>query len=97
MRHDHAARYAPALVLFAALALAAGAQSAPQTKPCSAPEYRQFEDAKMVLASDPATPPIQRITWSQLDGGRVRQLWESSTDGKEWKVTFDGTYTRKRD
>ena len=38
----------------------------------------------------------QRITWSKLDGGRVRQLWESSTDeGKTWTVAFDGTYVPK--
>ena len=37
----------------------------------------------------------QRIVWSPLSGGRVRQLWESSADdGKSWKVKFDGTYTR---
>ncbi|MCP4663212.1 MAG: hypothetical protein GY856_48085 [bacterium] len=49
----------------------------------------------MVLSSGPATPPIQRITWSPLGDGRVRQLWESSVDGQGWKVVFDGTYTRK--
>jgi hypothetical protein len=38
-----------------------------------------------------------RITWSVLDGGRVRQLWESSRDdGKAWTVVFDGTYVRKK-
>jgi hypothetical protein len=39
---------------------------------------------------------LQRITWSQLPGGKVRQLWEASKDGgKTWTVVFDGTYTRK--
>jgi hypothetical protein len=39
---------------------------------------------------------LQRITWSQLPGGKVRQFWESSTDGgKTWTVAFDGTYIRK--
>ncbi|MGZ8708639.1 MAG: hypothetical protein ACXW28_00315, partial [Thermoanaerobaculia bacterium] len=33
-----------------------------------------------------------RITWSRLDGGRVRQVWEQTTDGKTWTVVFDGTY-----
>ncbi|HEY3202970.1 MAG TPA: hypothetical protein VGL03_04850 [Thermoanaerobaculia bacterium] len=35
-----------------------------------------------------------RISWSKLSNGRVRQLWESSKDGgKTWKTVFDGTYT----
>ena len=37
-----------------------------------------------------------RVTWSPLDGGKVRQLWEQSQDGgKTWTVAFDGTYTRR--
>jgi hypothetical protein len=39
-----------------------------------------------------------RIRWSVIGGdpNRVRQLWESSTDGgKTWTVAFDGTYVRK--
>ena len=36
-----------------------------------------------------------RITWSPLDGEKVRQLWEQSADGgKSWTVAFDGTYSR---
>ena len=39
---------------------------------------------------------IQRITWTPLDGGRVRQHWESTTDGgKTWVTAFDGLYTRR--
>ena len=38
----------------------------------------------------------QRITWTPLGTGRVRQLWESSADGgRTWKTEFDGTYTRR--
>lgn len=33
-----------------------------------------------------------RITWRKLDGGRVQQVWEQSSDGKAWSVVFDGTY-----
>ena len=41
-------------------------------------------------------PAAQRITWTPLSGGRVRQLWDSSEDGgKTWKVEFDGTYATK--
>lgn len=52
-------------------------------------------DGKMVLQSDAAKPPIQRITWTPLEDGRVRQLWEQSEDGAEWTTAFDGFYTRK--
>ncbi len=57
-------------------------------------------DGRMVLEGKGLTPdgkPLrQRITWSKLDGGRVRQLWESSADdGKTWSVAFDGTYVAK--
>lgn len=37
-----------------------------------------------------------RMTFTPLPGGKVRQLWEaSSDDGKSWAVTFDGTYARR--
>ena len=37
-----------------------------------------------------------RVTWSPLDDGKVRQFWEQSRDGgKSWTVAFDGTYTRR--
>jgi hypothetical protein len=56
----------------------------------------------MVLAGDafdadaPGKSARQRITWTPLGGGRVRQLWESSTDGgKTWSVAFDGLYVRE--
>ena len=38
----------------------------------------------------------ERISWTPQSGGRVRQLWESSTDsGKTWSVAFDGIYSPK--
>lgn len=49
-------------------------------------------DGRMVLAS-----ANQRITWTLQPDGRVRQLWESSTDGgKTWTAAFDGWYRRSR-
>jgi hypothetical protein len=42
---------------------------------------------------------LHRIRWTPLGGTptRVRQLWESSTDGgRTWAVVFDGLYTRRR-
>jgi hypothetical protein len=41
---------------------------------------------------------LHRIRWTPLGGqpARVRQLWESSTDGgRTWSVAFDGTYARR--
>ncbi len=36
-----------------------------------------------------------RITWTPLESGAVRQLWEVSTDGAErWRTVFDGVYRR---
>jgi hypothetical protein len=59
-------------------------------------------DGKMVLTGDALTsdtPPKasrQRIAWTPLPDGRVRQLWEASTDGgKSWTVVFDGFYSRR--
>lgn len=58
-----------------------------------------FQKGRMVLAGD---HPVdgrsvrERITWTPLPGGRVRQLWDSSKDGgKTWEVAFDGTYVPK--
>jgi len=62
-----------------------------------------FENGKMILESaaqpskkSPGKKVRNRITWSKLDAGRVRQLWESTDDdGKSWSVQFDGTYAKK--
>lgn len=39
---------------------------------------------------------VDRITWTPLDGGGVRQHWEASTDGRvTWTDQFDGFYRRR--
>ncbi len=39
---------------------------------------------------------VQRITWTPLPDGRVRQHWQSSKDGgTTWATAFDGTYARR--
>lgn len=39
----------------------------------------------------------QRITWTPQPDGRVRQLWEQSTDdGKTWTIGFDGRYAKRK-
>ncbi|MEO8508767.1 MAG: hypothetical protein ABI593_14155, partial [Betaproteobacteria bacterium] len=62
-----------------------------------------FSDGRMVLVSAaPAagTSPdagMNRITWQALPDGRVRQLWETSTDrGVTWKTAFDGFYQKQK-
>lgn len=58
-------------------------------------------DGAMVLTSDPTpsangTTVINRITWSPLAGGNVRQLWEESHNhSRTWTVVFDGLYRRR--
>ena len=59
-------------------------------------------DTAMVLTGEafdadaPNQSSRQRITWTPLAGGRVRQLWESSSDGgTTWTVAFDGLYVRQ--
>jgi len=57
----------------------------------------EFKGGKMVLESAGAAAVRQRITWTPEAGGKVRQLWDSSSDGgKTWKVEFDGTYVKSK-
>jgi len=54
-----------------------------------------LEGNRMVLRSA-ANGTLQRITWSPLADGRVRQHWESSADGgASWTTAFDGYYRRR--
>ena len=60
-------------------------------------------DGKMVLAGETVDPERpggrvdNRITWEPLPDGRVRQLWETSTDkGRSWTTTFDGYYAKQK-
>jgi hypothetical protein len=61
-----------------------------------------FADGVMTLTGTPveAGPPekrtLQRIRWTPQPDGGVRQLWEASENGgRDWKVVFDGWYTRR--
>lgn len=57
-------------------------------------------DGKMVLDSPGVVngqKSINRMTFSRLENGYVRQHGQSSTDeGKTWTTTFDFTYVRKK-
>lgn len=46
--------------------------------------------------ADDAGPLRHRITWTPEPGGGVRQHWETSRDGTQWRTVFDGRYTRMR-
>ncbi len=53
-----------------------------------------IEGDRMVLQSGDGAER-QRITWTPLPDGRVRQLWDATTDGgRTWKVQFDGMYRK---
>ena len=49
-------------------------------------------DRAMVLASPDGA---QRVTWTPLPDGRVRQHWEARDASGAWSTTFDGTYERR--
>lgn len=62
-----------------------------------------LEGTRMVLAAaepDPKRPGTlrrQRIIWTPLPDGAVRQHWESSDDdGASWRTVFDGRYVRAK-
>lgn len=61
----------------------------------------EFKDGAMRYeAVSPAAngaKTLQRMTFFKLEGDKVRQLWETSTDeGKTWTVAFDGLYVKKK-
>lgn len=52
----------------------------------------------MVLTQGRAGQDRQRITWTPLTDGRVRQQWEATADGGEtWTTVFDGYYARRNE
>jgi len=56
--------------------------------------YGSFQTGSMVLES-PNTGVRDRVTWSLLDDGRVRQHWERSTSPGAFSTFFDGYYNPK--
>ena len=55
-----------------------------------------LEGESMVLQSAGDSQTVQRIRWTKLEDGRVRQHWESTSDGgKTWATAFDGYYSRR--
>lgn len=57
-----------------------------------------LEGGSMVLSGemrDEEGPLMHRITWTPLEGGEVRQLWEVRRGEGEWSVLFDGRYSKR--
>lgn len=52
-----------------------------------------MRNGKMVLEGEQGGAR-NRITWSPQTDGSVRQVWESSPDGKTWTPAFDGLYRK---
>jgi hypothetical protein len=58
-------------------------------------------DGRIVMATEPQPAPgggavVHRLTWTRESAGRVRQVWESTTDGgTTWTTAFDGLYQRR--
>lgn len=57
-----------------------------------------FKKGAMVLQGDHSGTTLrERITWTVLPGGDVRQHWETSSDsGATWATAFDGLYIRAK-
>jgi len=60
----------------------------------------KLADGKMVLEGQQKQADgksvLNRVTWTPLDGGKVRQRWDSTADGgKTWQVQFDGIYAKR--
>ena len=53
-------------------------------------------DGAMQLQSPAGVKPLNRWTWSRVEGGKVRQHAEQSTDdGATWTTVFDGMYVKR--
>jgi len=60
-----------------------------------------LKDGKMVLSGTRYGPrgssTLNRVIWQKVDADHLRQRWEQSTDeGKQWTLLFEGVYTRKK-
>ena len=50
----------------------------------------------MVLSQEHLNHAVDRVTWTPLPDGKVKQEWETSAaGGKTWKTEFIGLYERK--
>ena len=56
----------------------------------------KFENGRMTLVGHRRNPQnLDKIEWTPLPDGRVRQYWTTSQDGGvTWQETFKGFYSR---
>ncbi len=58
-----------------------------------------WKEGAMILtgkSKDGQGPTVNRITWTPLPEGKVKQEWTVSSDkGKTWQVSFVGIYEKK--
>ena len=60
----------------------------------------RFDEGRMVLQGDArqadGKPITNRIAWTPLADGRVRQTWDATVDGgRSWQTVFDGIYAKR--
>ena len=48
--------------------------------------------SELLLGTD-GVHRYNRVTWTPVQKGKVRQHWEVSTDGSNWTTAFDGLYS----
>lgn len=58
-----------------------------------------MESTSMVMSGETRgkenKPILNKITWTPIQNGDVRQHWQVSNDhGKTWKTAFDGLYQK---
>ncbi|MGH7467319.1 MAG: hypothetical protein ACRENP_04970 [Longimicrobiales bacterium] len=57
-----------------------------------------LETGAMVMTGESSGPNgqvLNRIRWEKLEGGKVRQTWDvSSNGGQTWQTSFQGVYSR---
>ena len=57
-----------------------------------------FTNGRMVLLSDDVNNVLTRWTWYQMEGGKVKQTAERSTDhGASWQTIWNADYIRLKD
>lgn len=61
----------------------------------------EFKDGKMTLSGQRygarGSSTLNRVVWQKVDADHLRQRWEQSTDeGRNWTLLFEGVYTRKK-
>lgn len=55
-----------------------------------------YNNGKMILSDCGTNDRCNRITWTNMGDGTVRQEWEQSRDnGKTWRKIFDGHYKKR--